>query len=690
MAKSSPVSALKAYWFPLILFASSMFYQLLILPRSYPPSHYDVLGIKRYSSMEQVTEAYEKFSSKWNSGTEVPPITEFIKIRYAFELLTNPLWKRNYDIFGIDEHIHVLDSIKERHAGTIFSEIDLPLLESASFDPGDHDFEVITSGNFLSKFENSKALLIQNLVQVFSFGSDRSAQFYNNWKKIASLLDGMANTGMVELGEVQLATYLAEKTFTGQPSFQNGLPSLIAFPSGCNTANCLVRYEGELSVDAVTNWFATTILSLPRILYYSKDSLLQSFVGKSSPHKVKVIFFSETGERAAPFVRQAALSYWPYAAFAFVPWREEESSFWWNVFGVESAPAIVFLKEHGVKPVVYHGPANNSWFVDIMEQHKHQELPQLRSVTSVELGCDARGYSRAGNETAIWYCVILAGRSSPELNKMRATVRRIQEALSTVDKDQPSSLAAVALKEKRLTFSWLDGEAQQRYCFFHTQTENSYDTCGPRRDITDVPQLIIVRYKRNATEDSIKNEEKKPKNMLEAFLNDDVDPASQLVARYNGSEESSKIIKWISQIIEDGDSGELPFFRAKTPALVPEDADPIWSVGAKNILSKGTGMKQRIGSIMNGIHNRLGDPRIGPVLLLGALLSFGSIWLRRSQSTHPSQSNNQTQPSKKDDEDRPNQRRKKRAVSDQDRPPSITDTEPIDAYQMPLSDSDSE
>ncbi|CAL5444903.1 unnamed protein product [Camellia sinensis] len=64
---------------------------------------------------------------------------------------------------------------------------------------------------------------------------------------MTSLLDGMANTGMVELGEVQLATYLAEKTFIG--------------------------YEGELSVDAATNWFATTILSLPRILYYSKDSL---------------------------------------------------------------------------------------------------------------------------------------------------------------------------------------------------------------------------------------------------------------------------------------------------------------------------------------------------------------------------------------------------------------------------------
>lgn len=37
----------------------------------------------------------------------------------------------------------------------------------------------------------------------------------------------------------------------------------------------------------------------------------------------------------------------------------------------------------------------------------------------MELGCDARGYSRAGYDTMTWYCVILAGRLSLELNKMR-------------------------------------------------------------------------------------------------------------------------------------------------------------------------------------------------------------------------------------------------------------------------------
>lgn len=47
------------------------------------------------------------------------------------------------------------------------------------------------------------------------------------------------------------------------------------------------------------------------------------------------------------------------------------------------------------------------------------ELPQLRSLTSEELGCDARGYSRAGHDTLTWYCVILAGRLGPELDSMR-------------------------------------------------------------------------------------------------------------------------------------------------------------------------------------------------------------------------------------------------------------------------------
>ncbi|KAH9721928.1 J domain-containing protein [Citrus sinensis] len=623
------ISKVKAYWAPLILFGLGLFYQLVVLPRSFPTSHYDALGIKPYSSVEQVKEAYEKFSSKWNSGEEIPSTADFLKIQYAYELLTDPLWKRNYDIYGIDEQLHILEKVREQYGEESYSRIDLPLLDAT--DRSVHAFNVVTSEDFPSIFHDSKPWLIQNPDD-----------------PVSALLEGIANTGMVELGDIRLATHLAERKPIGQIFFRRGLPSLVAFPPGCKSSDCMTRFEGELSVDAVTDWFATAILKLPRIFYYTKESMGKNFLAKTGPHKVKVIFFSKTGERASPFVRQISRNYWAYASFAFVLWREEESSIWWNTFEVESAPAIVFLKDPGVKPVVYYGSFNNSRLSEVMEQNKLQELPQLRSVTSMELGCDARGYSRAGSDTTIWYCVILAGRLSPELNKMR-----------------------------------------ERYCSFYLFSETSFETCGARRDMSDVPRLFIVRYKRNTTEDEAKIE-RKPRNIWDAMQEQEVDPASQLVVRYNGSDEIPQIAKWVSEIIQDGDSKDLPFYRAKTPELVPEDSEPLLTRSAQSLFSKSIGMKQRIRNIMGQCYDYLGDPRIGPALLLAALMSFGTIWLMRGQQlAHPSQSG-QPGPSANEDENRPARRKRAKKGSNEAGPPSITDEEPKDAYQMPLLDSDSD
>ncbi|TYJ42356.1 hypothetical protein E1A91_A03G084000v1 [Gossypium mustelinum] len=678
---------IKAYAVPAVLFSLSMLYQLVLLPRAFPPSHYDVLGLKTYCSMEEVKEAYENLESKWNSGLEIPTTTEFIKIRYAYELLTNPIWKRNYDVFGINEQDHVLEKLSQQYAGEKFSNIALPLLRTVASDTGDDAFNVITSKEFQSMFQDSKPWLLQ----VYSYGSNQSAQFANSWKRIAALLNGVANIGMVELGEVQVAAYLSERKPMGRFFFRNGLPSVVAFPSGCKTSDCLIRFEGELSVDAVIDWFAMAVLNLPRIFYYSKESLGPRFLAKSSPHKVKVIFFSKTGERATPAIRQAARDYWNYATFACVLWREEEFSVWWNTFGVESAPAVVFLKDPGLKPLVYHGSVNDSWFLDVLEQNKQQELPQLRSLTSEELGCDARGYSRAGRDTLTWYCAILAGRLGPELDSMRETMRRVQETLSksselkAASEDEHSITAAVALKSKRLTLSWLDGETQKNYCFFYLNIESSYETCGPRRVPTDVPRLFIIRYERNATEDTFKVD-KKAKSIWE-FYQQEVDPAAQLSVTYNGSAEVSRIIQWMSNIIEDGDSRKLPFYRVKTPELVPEDAEPFWSRGPQGLLSKSMGTKEKIQRTIIRIYDYLGDPRIGPALLLGALMSFGSIWLMRTQQNRSVQS---SQPSQADNGDKlkPRERCRERNASKRNLPPSITDFEPKDSYQMPLSDSD--
>ncbi|KAL8465127.1 hypothetical protein ACS0TY_034575 [Phlomoides rotata] len=513
-------------------------------------------------------------------------------------------------------------------------------------------------------------------------------QFSTIWKRIVNLLDGVANTGMVELGDAQLAVYLAEKKSSGQPFFRNGLPALLAFPPGCKSSSCLYRYDGELSVDAVTDWLATSILNLPRIRYFSKESMVPNFLAKSKPHQVKVIFISKTGERATPFIRQAAKKYSSYATFGFVIWREEESPFWWNIFGVESAPAIVFIKDPGLEPVVYEGYVNSSMFIHIMEKNKHHVLPQLRNLTSMELGCDVQGYSRAGKDTKIWYCALVAGRPSQELNKMRETVRGVQEKLSNswemdiVDQQPTSAEAALALKQKRLTFAWLDGEAQNRYCFFHIHSEDSYETCGPRRGITDVPRLFIVRYERYASDK--KQDTKKQENIFHAWYNTEADPVSTLVAKYNGSSDISEIVSWISQTIKDGDSREIPPFKTKAPELLPEDVDQSWSQNSNKVFSSGKNMKQWTTTWLS---NYIDDLRIGPSLLLLALMSFGYIWLNRSRSTQPSNQNESNQPN---DEGKPKRRRRRTGISNQLIPPSITDEEPTDAQQIPFSDSDSE
>ncbi|PKU60388.1 hypothetical protein MA16_Dca018508 [Dendrobium catenatum] len=647
----------------------------------------------------------------------LPPVGSlaFPVIRYAFELLTNPLWKRDYDLFAIDEQLPVMNEAIRRYAGKDYSKIDLPLLDATPRDLMNQDFNVLTFEEFTSFVGGSKAVLIQ----VFSFGSHHCAKFIKSWKRIATLLDGVADSGLVELQHVQLATFLAERNSMKQPIFRNGsillilaksltgLPALVAFPPNCANSDCYTRYSGDLSVDAIVDWLATTVLELPRILYYSKESLVQKFFATSGSHKVKVIIFSKTGERAVPFLRQAAKDYSSFASFAAVLWKEDESSIWWNIslrpsFDPNSPfPPLPLPKPHphpiGVKPPSgFDGPSRlnpaPSGITLAIKATGPSELPQLRSANSMELGCDAKGFSRAGNYAETWYCAIVAGRPGLALNKMREAMRRIQNILiddfgSNGEKTSiKTPVAAAVFKEKRLTFAWLDGGVQKVYCLFYLhKLENIYETCGPSDyDSNNMPRLFIVRYKRNSSEDEARTK-RKPNNIWNAFDGEDSNLASQIVAIYNGSMDTQEVIQWLSWIVEDGDKNTShPYFIGAAPSLVPEDSTTFVSKSAQNIFSTGKGIKTSIHGVIIGIRDYLRDPRIGPVLILLACVSFGTIWMQ--SNTLPAQ------PTKVEDDGTDaarNLSNRRRKGSGHNITPSITDAEPKDAQQL-LSDSNSD
>lgn len=638
--------------------------------------------------MEKVVEAYELLSKEWLAETNDRSTVDIIKIRYAYELLTNPVWKRDYDLFGLDHHTDIFERVKEQYQKEHFLKIDLPLLKDSLSHSTGHAFNVLTRDSLMSAIAEDYPLLIQ----VYSKGSPRCAQFFEYWKQIDTRLDGVANTAMVELGDVPLAGYFAEKRFSQQPFFRNGIPALVAYPANCRSPSCYMRYPGELTVDSVVNWVASSIVGLPRILYYSKETLGPQFIGKSSHHKVKAIFFSSTGERAAPFLRQAAQEYSSYASFAFVLWKEEESQIWWNSLGVESAPALVFLKGPGAKPVVYHGTFSKSEFTEIMEEHKHQELQQLRSDTSLDLGCDARGHSRAGKEMMIWYCVIAAGRPGVELSKKRQILRKAQDQLlSAAGGSTAGNLenlvevtsAATALKDDRLTFVWLDGELQKKICAFYLATDYN-GACGPRgfEDDNDKPEVFIVRFQRNATYEALKADKKN--NLIETLQGQDTPDASQLVARYNGPDEILEINKWVSQIIKDGDTREIPYFTSKVPDLVPEETNKEWLSGTKGIRSAGKSLKERVQNSGFSFRDYLTDPRIGPALLMLACISWGTIWFKNIQSA-------QKTPKDEAPKDKTDKRRRpKLSTTLFGQPESSADPEPRDARQWEIEDSDSD
>lgn len=92
--------------------------------------------------------------------------------------------------------------------------------------------------------------------------------------------------------------------------------------------------------------------------------------------------------------------------------------------------------------------------------------------------------------------------------------------------------------------------------------------------------------------------------------------------------------------------GLMSFLQTlRTPKLVPDDTEPLWAKTSPMIPLKN--LKQSIPGVLSGLSVYLEDPRIGPALLLGALISFGTIWLRRSQRVRPSQPNQPSQPSAK-------------------------------------------
>lgn len=68
-----------------------------------------------------------------------------------------------------------------------------------------------------------------------------------------------------------------------------------------------------------------------------------------------------------------------------------------------------------------------------------------------------------------------------------------------------------------------------------------------------------------------------------------------------------------------------------SPELVAEDSVTIWSK-SQGILPSRESIKRKLKKLYFYISDLVTDPRIGPSFLLGACLSFATIWLQKNRT----------------------------------------------------------
>ncbi|EFJ05973.1 hypothetical protein SELMODRAFT_431095 [Selaginella moellendorffii] len=129
-------------------------------------------------------------------------------------------------------------------------------------------------------------------------------------------------------------------------------------------------------------------------------------------------------ERAFPFRREAAKKDSELMSFGCVLWRQEEASILKSRFGLELAPAVVFIKDPGVQPITVYG--KNLLFGSF---EMISFTLRLQSITASKLECDPADFSAAGKDVETWYCIVVAGRPGFQLDQLCSTMRIVQDEL---------------------------------------------------------------------------------------------------------------------------------------------------------------------------------------------------------------------------------------------------------------------
>lgn len=497
---------------------------------------YRLLDVGRGAAESEIKKSYRKLSLKYHPDKQQGKTAEevekaanrFMTIQKAYETLSDPEKKRNYDMTGFADPRDAYKASPGGRGGGAQRRSPgsrggwdsdsggFPGAGGRGFggfgfpqaDPITSETQELTPKNFEKLvFSSNKAWL----VQVYHDASEKCQRAAPIWDQTARTLDGSA-----KLGRVNMATYpeLAAKVapqhrFSSSVVLPNDLPVVIGFDKECSSFSCRKRYRGFMRETALSKYVLDRMLKYKEIPEFTRDTL-PGFL-ENEPNKVKFLVFLSRSTSTQPLLRRAASEYERDVAFAVVHHKRNDASYWMKKFGVRAHSAVMVIKEDG-KKIVEHDVTGKDKLRELLVEHKLPILPQLHAASLKSTGCQPGGL--------VQVCVVVLGVQGWALEDAKKVLRDAKLSLDSSTESPNNPLVAALGENKELAFAWVDAASQGAFCkALLYDNRDDAASCGKS---TMEPRIAVMRFRNG--------------------------PDSMEYGGYEGAMSLKEILSWVSGI----------------------------------------------------------------------------------------------------------------------------------------------
>ena len=497
---------------------------------------YRLLDVGRGAAESEIKKSYRKLSLKYHPDKQQGKTAEevekaanrFMTIQKAYETLSDPEKKRNYDMTGFADPRDAYKASPGGRGGGAQRRSPgsrggwdsdsggFPGAGGRGFggfgfpqaDPITSETQELTPKNFEKLvFSSNKAWL----VQVYHDASEKCQRAAPIWDQTARTLDGSA-----KLGRVNMATYpeLAAKVapqhrFSSSVVLPNDLPVVIGFDKECSSFSCRKRYRGFMRETALSKYVLDRMLKYKEIPEFTRDTL-PGFL-ENEPNKVKFLVFLSRSTSTQPLLRRAASEYERDVAFAVVHHKRNDASYWMKKFGVRAHSAVMVIKEDG-KKIVEHDVTGKDKLRELLVEHKLPILPQLHAASLKSTGCQPGGL--------VQVCVVVLGVQGWALEDAKKVLRDAKLSLDSSTESPNNPLVAALGENKELAFAWVDAARQGAFCkALLYDNRDDAASCGKS---TMEPRIAVMRFRNG--------------------------PDSMEYGGYEGAMSLKEILSWVSGI----------------------------------------------------------------------------------------------------------------------------------------------